>query len=73
MNTDVGIDALILRLTHISRCSKAFGRSSTCTCLPVARRELIKHALASLTLDEKIREMLLEEISKISSEVRDSQ
>ncbi len=72
MNMDDNIDALILRLTHISRCAKAGGRSEVCTCLPGERKELLQHALAGLTLDEKIREMLLEEIRKISNEVRDS-
>jgi hypothetical protein len=62
----------ILRVTHISRCAKASGRSEVCTCLPTVRNGLIQHALAGLTMNSETREVLLNEISKISNEVRDS-
>lgn len=67
---DADARALILRSTHISRCASASRGSSVCTCLPVARIALIKHALAGLTLDADLRETLLEEIRKIHSDIR---
>jgi hypothetical protein len=63
---------LILRTSHISRCAQASGRSSQCTCLPVARVALINHALAGLTLDAECRKQLMDEISKILGTNRDS-